>query len=162
MSSDVESNGAETEKENTGSDSPESGKPGIVKITTRPAQAAIGLHQPLGASLSGPIMSSDIEVAEVISDAGLRPIAVSHLEIAGSYMNGRPIGASHLAVVETLPGNRPIFASLVKMVEGEVFYGDRPVMVSDPSLMKSSLLPGGRPIASNNTDDSDTMMGYID
>lgn len=156
MSSDtVQSNGGEEQKEKMSSDN-------IVKITTRPAQDAIELHKPVGMVMNRPIMASEFEVAEMISDGGMRPIGVSHLEIAGTYMNGRPIAASHLAITATLPGDRPIFASPVKMVESGSFFGNSPVMVSDPSLMQASTLPGGRPIAANDSDDSDTIMGYID
>jgi hypothetical protein len=160
MSSDtVQSNGSDDNKETMSADK---SSDSIITITPRPAQGAIDLHKPVGMVMNRPIMASEFEVAEMISDAGMRPIGVSHLDIAGTYMNGRPIGASHLAITSTLPGDRPVFESEVKMVPGEIFYGDRPIMLSDPQLMEASTLPGGRPIASNDSDDAGTLMGYLD
>ena len=160
MSSDtVQSNGGEDKKETMTTDK---SADSIVKITPRPAQEAIDLHRPVSMVMNRPVMASEFEVAEMISDGGMRPIGVSHLDIAGTYMNGRPISASHLAITSTLPGDRPVFESEIKMVPGEIFYGDRPIMISDPHLMEASILPGGRPIASNDSDDSETIMGYLD
>jgi hypothetical protein len=141
----------------------------VVQIATRPAQAdsteqsAIALHQQNHIAADGPLMSSEFEVAETISSAGVRPIAASHLELAGSFMNGRPIAASSLTVYEMLPGDRPVFNSEVKMVDGTLLM-NRPIMVSSPDLMQGSLLPGGRPIASNQTVDPEPeiLMGYLD
>lgn len=143
----------------------------VVKITARPvqadaqsAEAAIQLHQPVSMIWNRPVMPSDIEVAGTMTVAGVRPIAASHLELFGSFLNGRPISASSLKVQEMLPGNRPIFASEFRMVEGPMLLGDRPIMVSDPQLLHGSMLPGNRPIAPNDTVDPEpaALMGYLD
>jgi hypothetical protein len=141
----------------------------VVKITARPVQAESdsqdGSIQVRPSSLTvwnRPVMPSDIEVADTITVAGVRPIAASHLEIYASYLNGRPITASHLQVTEMLPGNRPVFASEFKSVQGALLPGDRPIMASDPHLLEASLLPGNRPIASNEIDDPATLMGFLD
>jgi hypothetical protein len=95
------------------------------------------------------------------SAAGLRPIGASHLDIYGTILNNRPVMASHLQVLEYLPGNRPVFASEIVMRD-DMSLGGRPILVSDPHLLEGSTLPGGRPIASNEIDDSETLMGFID
>lgn len=90
--------------------------------------------------------------------AGLRPVASSTLQVYGTIANNRPVTASSLRVV-SFAGNRPIFASEL-VVRNDL--GGRPVMVSNPVLLQASNLPGGRPIASNEIDDSEGLMGYID
>jgi hypothetical protein len=141
----------------------------MVKLQTPSPQdkasspSAIALHQHPHVAADGPLMSSEFEIAETISSAGIRPIAASHLALAGSFMNGRPIAASSFTVYDMLPGDRPIFNSEVKMVEGLMLM-NRPVMASSPDLLQGSLLPGGRPIASNQNVDPnpEALMGYLD
>lgn len=123
---------------------------------------AIQLHEPTMMMQNRPIMPSEIEVAETITVAGVRPIAASHLSLVGSFLNGRPISSSAIQVKEMLPGDRPVFASEFHMVEGAMLPGDRPIACSSPALMHASTLPGNRPIASNEVDDSETLMGFID
>ncbi len=142
----------------------------VVQITTRPVQeggsehSSIALHQPVLMIGNRPVMPSEIEVAETISVAGVRPIAVSHLELAGSYLNGRPIEATHVRVLDMLPGDRPIFDSGFKVVEGAILPGHRPIMASRHELLEASMLPGNRPIASNDDVDPEpaVLMGYLD
>jgi hypothetical protein len=124
------------------------------------------LPAPIESAQKGAIQvhhSGEIEVAETIFDGGLRPIATSDLEIYGTILN-RPISASHLRVVntDTIPGHRPIFASDLKVLNSIALAGNRPIVASDPHLMAASGLPGGRPIASNEIDDGEILMGYID
>lgn len=141
----------------------------MVKLETPSAQdkagnqSAIAIHHHDHVAADGPLMSSEFDVAETISSAGIRPIEASHLELAGSFMNGRPIASSSMTVYEMLPGDRPVFNSEIKMVEGLMLM-NRPVMQSSPDLMQGSSLPGGRPIASNQNVDPEpeTLMGYLD
>lgn len=168
---EVKAMSGETAVEN-GSEAPKETKmspENVVEISARPVPAegplnAIQLRQPVAMVMDRPVMPSEIEVAETITAAGVRPIAASHLQLAGSFLNGRPIEATSLVVHEMLPGSRPIFASDFKAVEGLTLLNNRPIMASDPMLMSSSMLPGGRPIASNDTVDPDaaTLMGYLD
>ncbi|WP_088892528.1 hypothetical protein [Leptolyngbya ohadii] len=110
-----------------------------------------------------PIGDGAIEVAEQFTSAGVRPIAASHMEVFGTILNGRPILASHLQVVEyALPGNRPVFASDIVVCDDLTLPGGRPIIASSPDLLAATLLPGGRPIASNEIDDSETLMGFLD
>lgn len=141
----------------------------VTKIDVRPAQSdskdgAIALSQPVSMIWNRPVMPSEIEVAETMSVAGIRPIAASHLELAGSFLNGRPIEASGLKVSDMLPGDRPIFISEFKMMEGAMLPGNRPILASSPELMEGSVLPGNRPIASNEIIDPEppVLMGYLD
>lgn len=156
----VVENGSEASKEATMSSE------NVVKINARPVQeesqlGGIQLHQPGSLTSDRPVMPSDIEVTGTMTVAGVRPIAASHLALAGSFLNGRPIAASNLKVQEMLPGGRPIFVSEFRAVEG-MLMGDRPILASDPKLMEASMLPGGRPIASNEIDDPESIMGYLD
>lgn len=134
------------------------------KVDDKQKQTAIALHQPTAMIGSRPIMPSEIEVAETVVDAGIRPIAVSHLELAGSFLNGRPIEASHLKIQDMLPGDRPIFSSDFKIAEGALLPGNRPIMASSAALLEASVLIGNRPIASNDTVDPEpgVLMGYLD
>jgi hypothetical protein len=141
----------------------------VVQITTRPVQegsseqSSIALHQPVAMVGDRPVMPSEIEVAETISVAGVRPIAVSHLVLAGSYLNGRPIEASSVRVLDMLPGDRPIFDSGFRAVEGAILPGHRPIMASPRELLEASMLPGNRPIAPNENDpEPAVLMGYLD
>jgi hypothetical protein len=105
-----------------------------------------------------------IEVAEMFISAGERPIAASHLHIYGTILNNRPIMASDdIQVLDiTAVGGRPIFASHLLIRDDLSLPGGRPVFASDPHLLEASLLPGGRPIASNEIDDAETLMGFLD
>jgi len=134
------------------------------KVDDKQKPAAIALHQPTAMVGGRPVMPSDIEVAETVVDAGIRPIAVSHLELAGSFLNGRPIEASHLKVHNMLPGDRPVFESDFKVADGALLPGNRPIMASSVALLEASVLIGNRPIASNDTVDPEpsVLMGYLD
>lgn len=151
-------NGSETPKEETMSSD------NVVKIKARPVNEGEIEPQHSLSAYNRPVMASELEVVETISEAGIRPIVASDLHLAGSFLNGRPIAASNLKVEEMLPGNRPIFASTFKEASGIVLSGARPIMASAPGLMEASTLPGGRPIFSNDTVDPDpsALMGYLD
>jgi hypothetical protein len=138
----------------------------VIDVSPKPAKgrtkkAEIQLHQPMGSVLNRPVMPSDLEVVGMMTVAGDRPVVASHLELFGSFLNGRPIEASHEKIFEML-GDRPVFESAIKMVDDGGMAGGRPIMASNPDLLEASLLPGGRPIASNDIDDATTLMGYLD
>jgi hypothetical protein len=119
--------------------------------------------QPSGSIWNRPVGPGQIEVAESISVAGVRPIAVSHMEIFGTILNDRPIQASHIQISDTtIPGGRPIFTSEIVIRDDLTLPGGRPIFASDARLMDAPLLPGGRPIADNEVEDGDLLMGYID
>ncbi|MBW4654305.1 MAG: hypothetical protein KME20_14915 [Kaiparowitsia implicata GSE-PSE-MK54-09C] len=110
-----------------------------------------------------PVGPGAIEIAESYSSAGVRPIAASHLDIYGTILNGRPIMSSDIRVLDTtMPGHRPVFSSNISVREDLSLPGGRPIFSSDAELMEAPLLPGGRPIATNETADSETLMGYLD
>jgi len=141
----------------------------VTTVTPQPEpspekEGAIALSQPSLTVWNRPVMPSEFEVAETISVAGIRPIAVSHLALAGSFLNGRPIEASVLKVHEMLPGARPIFESNFKIMENGMLPGNRPILASSPQLLHAAMLLGNRPIASNETVDPEptVLMGYLD
>jgi hypothetical protein len=133
------------------------------KSKAAPKEGAIQVSAPLALG-ERPIGQGGLEVVESYSEAGLRPIGASHLDIYGMILNNRPIMASHLKVLDTnaLADHRPIFASDLVMRDDLTLPGGRPIMASDPDLLAAQLLPGGRPIASNDIDDAETLMGYLD
>jgi hypothetical protein len=135
-------------------------KAGKLELATKPEAQKSDAQQP---EESGMVLRSEgeIEVVESYSEAGVRPIAASHMEVYGTILNNRPIMASHLQVVE-YAGSRPIFASEMVICDDLTLPGGRPIMASDPRLMEASLITGGRPIASNDTVDGELMMGYLD
>ena len=140
----------------------ETAKAGKLDLAEKPASAqangtkAEAKGEPAGLALR----TQQTSVPGSIEMAGTRPIGANHLDIYGTYLNGRPIEADHSQIVEYID-NRPVFAST--LVVQEVFSG-RPVAASDPRLMASSGLPGGRPIADNelNEGESEGLMGYLD
>jgi hypothetical protein len=142
-------------------------KAGKMELAQKPeAKSAPAKHE-IQLSKAGQVADrfvapDDMEIAETYSEAGIRPIGVSHLEVFGTILNGRPISASHLHVMEYAPGQRPVFANEVSYREDLTLPGGRPVITSDPHLMEASSLPGGRPIASNAIDDSENLMGFLD
>jgi len=128
-----------------------------------PASESSIAVSPTGSIWNRPIGSSAVQVAEMISVAGDRPIASSSLEVIGTILTNRPIMASDIKVLNLTPiGSRPIFASTLVIRDDLTLPGGRPIIASDPKLMEATLLPGGRPIASNEIDDSETLMGFID
>lgn len=116
-------------------------------------------HTESGLSLANPNKESksEIQVGSYVI-AGLRPVASSNLQVYGTIANNRPVMASPLQVV-SYAGNRPIFASAIVVLDD---ISGRPITASNPDLMHGSNLPGGRPIASNEMDDSEELLGYLD
>lgn len=157
----VEGTMAEQEKATSNGEGSQSTKSGKLELATKKPEAETKAPEETGlAVLSG---SGEIEVAESFTSAGLRPIAASHLDVFGTILNNRPIMASHLQVVEyAIPGNRPVFASDIVVRDDLTLPGGRPIVASDPALLQASLMMGGRPIASNEIDDSETLMGFLD
>ncbi|NJO79896.1 MAG: hypothetical protein HC827_16195 [Cyanobacteria bacterium RM1_2_2] len=142
-------------------------KPGKLELAQKPEADANGHTEAEPNHESGLVVHAqgleEIEIAETFTSAGLRPIGASHMEIFGTILNNRPIMASHLHVMEySLPGHRPIFASDLVVCDDLTLPGGRPIMASDPHLLEASMIMGGRPIASNQIDDSETLMGFID
>jgi hypothetical protein len=160
---EVEEIMAEQTKATTNGDA---SKPGKLELTQKPeetnghSEAEAGHEHGLVFHGQG---TSEIEIAESFTSAGLRPIGASHLEIFGMILNNRPITASHLHVLDySLPGGRPIFASDIVVCDDLTLPGGRPIVASDPSLLEASMITGGRPIASNDIDDSEALMGFLD
>lgn len=134
----------------------------------RPEMAALSLKTEPQPASKGALQlrsgeNSSIEVVELFSEAGLRPIAASHMHIYGTILNNRPIMSSDLRVVDiSAVGHHPIFASDLVVRDDLMLPGGRPVFASDPQLLEATQLPGGRPIASNDLGEAEALMGYID
>lgn len=153
---------AEQEKTSTNGDTTQvaASKAGKLDLAKKAENGDNGRNESGLSLASSKEPKGEIEVSN-FSSAGLRPIAPSNLEVFATILNNRPITASHLRVVEHF-GSRPIFASDMLVLEDLTLPGGRPIMASDPRLLQASSLPGGRPIASNDIDDSEGLMGYID
>lgn len=148
---ELEEKMSEVEKPtNGGANAAKAGKLELASKPTAPEATELAVHD-----------SHELEVAESYSEAGIRPIEVSHLEVYGTILNNRPVSASHLQVIEYID-NRPIFASDITICDDLTLPGGRPIVASDSRLMEASLITGGRPIASNDIGDGEGLMGYLD
>ena len=75
-----------------------------------------------------------------------RPIEPSHLEITNTY--------------SSVGSNRPVSKGTVDFVSSLVISGNRPIAVSTLKITESYM--GNRPIASNESDDTATLLEYLD
>ncbi|MEC4990288.1 MAG: hypothetical protein SAJ37_16275 [Oscillatoria sp. PMC 1068.18] len=77
----------------------------------------------------------------------------------------RPVDPSNIQVAETfseMGESRPVFSSGIEISGMIHASGDRPVAASTLKLSDNYKLMGNRPIASNEIDDPDALMGYLD
>lgn len=75
----------------------------------------------------------------------------------------RPIEASKIHVVSTygsMGATRPVGASTMEVSSTMTVSGNRPIALSH--LHISEITAGNRPVASNDIDDPNTLMGYLD
>ncbi len=132
-------------------------------VVSEAKATGIQLYLPAG-SPNRPVGPNDFTVSEIVSMSGKRPIGTSTLHISETYgiVGNRPVEASDLEVVATL-GRRPIGASTMQVSEMFSMSGARPVGVSNLHIDEVySTMGGNRPIASNEIDDSSTLMGFLD
>ncbi|TAG95927.1 MAG: hypothetical protein EAZ09_09670 [Oscillatoriales cyanobacterium] len=123
----------------------------------------IQLYLPAGLP-KRPVGPNDFIISDIVSISGQRPIGTSTLHISETYgiVGNRPVEASTFEVVATL-GRRPIGASTMQVSEMFSMSGARPVAVSNLHIDEVySTMGGNRPIASNEIDDSSTLMGFLD
>ncbi|MDB9495168.1 hypothetical protein PN441_03860 [Spirulina major CS-329] len=75
----------------------------------------------------------------------------------------RPIEPSHLNVVSTYNamGIRPVIASGLNISSSMVLSGQRPITKSSLNISEIVIL-GNRPVASNEIEDINTLIGYLD
>lgn len=91
-----------------------------------------------------------------------RPIGENDFEVYDTFIGNRPIETSTLVVVEMVD-NRPVGANDFQVMEMYSEAGNRPVGSSALQISEIySVMGGNRPIASNETDDSSALMGFID
>ncbi|HLO48581.1 MAG TPA: hypothetical protein VK211_09230 [Kamptonema sp.] len=91
-----------------------------------------------------------------------RPISANDFEVFDTFIGNRPIESSSLEVIEMVD-NRPVAANDFQISEMYSEAGNRPVTSSTLQISELySVMGGNRPIASNETDDSSTLMGFID
>lgn len=124
----------------------------------------IQLYLPAAALPHRPVGPNDFTVSDTLSISGNRPIGVNTLQVSETYgiVGNRPVEASDLEVVATL-GRRPIGSSRMQVTEIFSISGARPVGVSTLHIDEVySTMGGNRPIASNDIDDSSTLMGFLD
>lgn len=124
----------------------------------------IQLYQPQHLHDNRPVGPDDFTISETVSMSGNRPIGTSTLHISETYgiVGNRPVESSDLEVVGTL-GRRPIGASVLQVSEMFSMSGARPIGVSLLHIDEVySTMGGNRPIASNEIDDSSSLMGFLD
>ena len=132
--------------------------------TSEAKSAGIQLYRPQHLHDNRPVGPDDFTISETVSMSGNRPIGISTLHISETYgiVGNRPVEASTFEVVATL-GRRPIGASTMQVSEMFSMSGARPVAISNLHIDEVySTMGGNRPIASNEIDDSSTLMGFLD
>lgn len=94
---------------------------------------------------------------------------VTALSVQGSdklaLPNNRPIEPSHLNIISTyksVGGSRPVTASTMEICSTLTVSGNRPIMASHLKVSDTIVIMGNRPVASNETDDMDILIGYLD
>ena len=97
------------------------------------------------------------------------PLAVQQPAASGALslktVGNRPVSSSNLRVAETFSTvgtNRPIAAGDLQVVSTMKASGNRPISSSGLAISTTYSVMGNRPVASNEIDDSETLMGYID
>jgi hypothetical protein len=133
-------------------------------VATDTKQAGIQLYQPRALPNNRPVGPNHFTVSEIVSISGNRPIGASTLHISEIYgiVGNRPVEASNFEVVATL-GRRPIGTSAMQVSEMFSMSGARPIAVSTLHIDEVySTMGGNRPIASNEIDDTWTLMGFLD
>lgn len=76
----------------------------------------------------------------------------------------RPIEPSHIEIVNTyssVGSDRPVSKGTVKFSSTLAISGSRPIAASTLQISDSYVM-GNRPVASNESDDTASLMGYID
>ncbi len=124
----------------------------------------IQLYRPQLMHDNRPVGPDDFTISETVSMSGNRPIGTSTLHISETYgiVGNRPVESSDLEVVGTV-GRRPIGSSAMQVSEMFSMSGARPIGVSLLHIDEVySTMGGNRPIASNEIDDSSTLMGFLD
>lgn len=124
----------------------------------------IQLYRPQHLHDNRPVGPDDFTISETVSISGNRPIGTSTLHISETYgiVGNRPVEASDFEVVATM-GHRPIGSSAMQVSEMFSMSGARPVAMSTLHIDEVySTMGGNRPIASNEIDDSATLMGFLD
>ena len=75
----------------------------------------------------------------------------------------RPIEPSHIEIVNTyssVGSNRPVSKGSIDFSSSMVISGNRPIAASTLKISESYMR--NRPVASNESDDTATLMGYLD
>lgn len=95
-----------------------------------------------------------------------RPISASHLRIASldHLPGGRPVFCSDLEIVRSgsIYKDRPVFASHLEIVDSNTLPGHRPITASHLEISALDSLPNHRPIMTEQFEDHQDLMGYID
>ena len=76
----------------------------------------------------------------------------------------RPIEPSHMEIVHTyssVGSDRPVSKGTVEFSSSLVISGNRPIAASTLQISDSFVM-GNRPVASNESDDTAALMGYLD
>ena len=76
----------------------------------------------------------------------------------------RPIEPSHIDIVHTyssVGSDRPVSKGTVEFSSSLVISGNRPIAASTLQVSDSFIM-GNRPVASNESDDTASLMGYLD
>ncbi|CDN10765.1 MAG: hypothetical protein HRU34_10055 [Richelia sp.] len=113
-------------------------------------------------------VSTDKPKTEETTETTQKPVQAelsSKLDIRKkSALSIRPTKSSELKVVETIDimGVRPIAAHTVDVVDTITASGVRPIAASHLAISEKYSLMGNRPIMAKMSDESDSLMGFLD
>lgn len=98
-----------------------------------------------------------------VKEEGDRVLALS-TQPRSLLPQNRPIEPSHLEIVHTyssVGSNRPVSKGTIDFSSSIAISGNRPIAASTLQISESYIM-GNRPVASNESDDTDSLMGYLD
>ncbi len=112
--------------------------------------------------MSENVATNGTQVAE--AEAENQSTALSVKERGTLLPQNRPIEPSHLEIVHTyssVGSNRPVTKGTIEFNGSLTISGNRPIAVSTLKVSETYIM-GNRPIAPNESDDTATLMGYLD
>jgi hypothetical protein len=107
----------------------------------------------------------DSEVTALALQKGAAAKSLSVAYPPSNLPQGRPVSPSEHQVADTFSAvgaERPIFSSTLQVSGIIKSSGERPISASTLVISETYSLMGNRPIASNEIDDPNTLMGYLD
>lgn len=140
---------------------------GSAALVVPEKKAGSGLtHQPQHMIYGNrPVAPSELKISHTLNASGIRPVGVSAMQVSKvGYIMNRPVATSSLVVSETshIMGNRPVAVGSFRLSKLGYFMSNRPIAASDLEISDIGYVMGNRPIARNESDETPSLMGFID